>query len=147
MALKPDDTPKGVYQPLPESKLDIKDGKEEPNSSFQETTEFFTLPKRNRDSLIDSIRRKLMPGNNEEMLRGATLPQNFGSSMSDYEAIMIMNPSLLGSQSLPPDFRRTKDPPGYEGREKRTLEFSGIVLFCLLHQFLFNMLIYVKAIF
>ena len=131
MASKPDDTPKDVHQPPSETKLEIEDGPKESSTSLQEPAGYFMSHKRNRDSLIDSIRRKLLPGNNEEVLKVGTLPTNFGRSMkmSDYEHIMLMNPSVMCSQSLPLAFRRKKDAPGYKRTEKQILEHSGIVLF------------------
>ena len=65
------------------------------------------LPKRKRDSLIDSIRRKLMAPEEEEdfTMKTATLPPKLPKQMAkDFESLILLNPLSYGTskaQTLP----------------------------------------------
>ena len=84
------------------------------------------LPKRKRDSLIDSIRRKLMAPEEDEnfSLKTATLPPKLPKQIAgDFESLIILNPHLYGTskgQSLP-NFYRQKAVKG-------TRESNGTVI-------------------
>ena len=95
---------------VPPSQLSGGDPEEEGD---EETP--YSFGKRNRESLIDSIRRKLMSNDDECNSKCLSLPVKSARPMLDeildYEQILLMNPCLYGqkkSQSLPA-FMRSKE--------------------------------------
>jgi len=92
------------HKSLPETQL--RNGGDPEEESDEETP--YSFPKRKRDSLIDSIRRKLMSDDDECDSKHFSLPNRPTRPMLDeildYEQILMMNPYSYGqskSQSLP----------------------------------------------
>ena len=101
---------------MSENQSDGEDGPEEMNENVEDEEPYFLKHKRTRDSLIDSIRRKLGCQDRERTSsKASTLPSNFRSPMNrqllDFEQILMMNPSTLSPKngfSLPSFNRETK---------------------------------------
>ena len=137
---------------LPQTQQAEEDRPTETESPTEVHKGYFREHKRTRDSLIDSIRRKLMPDEEEVEMKVATLPWSYKTgAKKDVDLsigdIISQYPTLLGTRttfSFPFEYgtgcgkKKGKDAPCSKPMMK-TLQVPGInrdsIIFCLLHLF------------